>query len=977
MKQLRIANWTAKALAVALISYGTAQANNIAFYKTVFNTDFAVGGVGGMRGTGHGTIALSGISGMVTKAYLYWQGPTDSGDPRANATVLVNNQSVVGTQIGFSHNHFWGFVNSQAYRADVTALVPRAGIYSLDEFVKPGRIDVNGASLIVFFDDGNPDNNRDVVLFEGNDSNVSNPYDGPGWNVTLAGINYVSGTAAMQLHVSEGQTIQDDALKLNGATLVGPGPIFQGDSVPSPNNGPNNNGCLWDIKTLLVTSYLHPGSNTLSLTHTARNGYDALSIVLAIIDLPAGAAPRTQHLPSVECQPPVTMFSAGSATIRAQVRDPDGDAVTFNISINGVTAKSGTIPAGISINPTTCEVTHTFVPGNYNVLFTVSDGVATAHCATTVTVADGTPPTITCPGNMVRPTDPGQCSAGVSYSVAATDDQPGLTVVCAPPSGSVFTKGMTTVNCTATDAAGNKATCSFTVTVRDTEPPTITGGTNLIVNAQTGRCDAVVEYTVTAADNCPGVSLTCTPPPGSVFAVGTTAVRCVATDTSGNSANHSFNVTVVSTGGRLILNKVASKPTFLAGEPVTYIYEVSNPGCTVLSDITIKDDNGTPAFAGDDFVVASNITLAPQETKVFTKIIILPVTLVKNSCVTNLATITAKSGTQTLTASAQATVCAQLPCSTCELRYPFASSNPRTSVIFNESEILRGFSPNVAGPGDTIKVWYNDEHALVLGVRRVIVKTSTGTTTTDYPITPLAAVPSGARNPLVGSTALSGDQAGTDLSDRPLYPTLFVTDITNDPNSLAGDWQFGGTPILPHAIFGTWKGAVRVVDRRKSPAEVTVTPDADPAKNNWNLADGDPAPPGLVNQGYGAEVRWNVDDLGLIPGHTYRLYFMVHDGDQNKLGGDSGHGCATLCFTKPSPVNLRVTAMTSLSGGKREVIWSTEPGRTYRLQYKNNLSESSWHDLPGIITASGPTASLVDHSAGTASQRFYRVVLVP
>src|SRR5439155_1379076 len=71
----------------------------------------------------------------------------------------------------------------------------------------------------------------------------------------------------------------------------------------------------------------------------------------------------------------------------------------------------------------------------------------------------------------------------------------------------------------------------------------------------------------------------------------------------------------------------------------------------------------------------------------------------------------------------------------CAIMYPFASSDPRTSVVFNESEVLRTFSPTgavTATPGLTIKLWYNDEHALTLGVRRVSVKTKTGTAVTDY-----------------------------------------------------------------------------------------------------------------------------------------------------------------------------------------------------------------------------------------------------
>ena len=59
----------------------------------------------------------------------------------------------------------------------------------------------------------------------------------------------------------------------------------------------------------------------------------------------------------------------------------------------------------------------------------------------------------------------------------------------------------------------------------------------------------------------------------------------------------------------------------------------------------------------------------------------------------------------------------------------------------------------------------------------------------------------------------------------------------------------------------------------------------------------DPPPGGFgafKNLGYGAEVVWNISALGLDPSHSYRLQFMVHDGDQNKSGGDVGEACTTL-----------------------------------------------------------------------------------
>jgi hypothetical protein len=224
--------------------------------------------------------------------------------------------------------------------------------------------------------------------------------------------------------------------------------------------------------------------------------------------------------------------------------------------------------------------------------------------------------------------------------------------------------------------------------------------------------------------------------------------------------------------------------------------------------------------------------------------------------------------------------------------YPSSSSSPLTSVLFNESEVLRAIEPSSSASTGTVRVFYNDEHALTLGVRSVAVKTATGTTTTDYPVSPLLTDPGSAIDPQTGTNVLAGDQNGLDASLRPMWPSLFITDITTNPNSRAGDWQYGGRPTSPNAIFGSWKAAIRTVDATKTPIAVSVTPDADPAKNGWSLPGGDPAPQGLANEGFGAEVRWSV---ALAAGHSYRLQVIVHDGDQNKAGGDSGEACVIFC----------------------------------------------------------------------------------
>ena len=243
-------------------------------------------------------------------------------------------------------------------------------------------------------------------------------------------------------------------------------------------------------------------------------------------------------------------------------------------------------------------------------------------------------------------------------------------------------------------------------------------------------------------------------------------------------------------------------------------------------------------------------------------------------------------------------------CTSCMMTYPDSSNLPKSAAVFSESDVLVAAEPGQATCGiypQFIKVWYSDEHALSLGVRQVVVKSRTGTTTTNFPITATPKSADIVLNPQIGATDQYGDYSGNDVSvdgGRPLWPCLYITDITHDRSSRSGDWQQGGTAYPPNKIAGTWKSVVRTVDNTRTPALVTITPDTDPAKNNWNLAGGDLPPVMGKTEGYTAEVAWDVNQLmasGVLKqGHIYRLQFMVHDGDQNKVGGDVGESCTTI-----------------------------------------------------------------------------------
>ncbi len=149
--------------------------------------------------------------------------------------------------------------------------------------------------------------------------------------------------------------------------------------------------------------------------------------------------------------------------------------------------------------------------------------------------------TITCPANVIVSNDVNQCGAVVNYPAPTADAACG-TITCTPASGSFFPAGTTTQTCTT--AVGNLS-CTFSVTVNDTQPPVVTCPADITVDQLPGQVTMPVAYPPpTVSDNCPGATAACNPVSGSPYSVGTTATTCTATDAAANTAACAFNVTV-------------------------------------------------------------------------------------------------------------------------------------------------------------------------------------------------------------------------------------------------------------------------------------------------------------------------------------------------------------------------------------------------------------------------------------------------
>ncbi|MBR9920909.1 MAG: HYR domain-containing protein, partial [Bacteroidetes bacterium] len=271
-------------------------------------------------------------------------------------------------------------------------------------------------------------------------------------------------------------------------------------------------------------------------------------------------------------------FPLGTTTNTFVVTDPSGNTATcsFDVTVTDDEDPTITCPSDITVSNTSgqcgANVTYTvnfddncpgasinqtagfpsgsfFPVGTTTNTFVVTDGAGnTATCSFDVTVNDTENPTVNCPANFVLPNEPGLCSAAVDYTVTFDDNCPGASIMqtAGLASGSDFPVGTTVNTFVVTDAANNTASCSFNVTVNDTESPTITCPGDFNVGSDAGICGAVINYTVTIDDNCPGAILTQTAglPSGSVFPVGTTVNTFQVTDASGNIAVCSFTVTV-------------------------------------------------------------------------------------------------------------------------------------------------------------------------------------------------------------------------------------------------------------------------------------------------------------------------------------------------------------------------------------------------------------------------------------------------
>jgi hypothetical protein len=394
-------------------------------------------------------------------------------------------------------------------------------------------------------------------------------------------------------------------------TATGPYPgIFHevGTIVLAPTAANGNVYVTSADATFTITSPIGNVSGTKSFNTSANPGDSAGRCSFEPTDIDPG---RFLNFQSQQQQ----TYQATITTAHGQFTDSGTGGSTFNTSFQGVNLSPQFVNA-------------------FTEVFTVSTGPIDS--SSDLALID-VPVNITVPATAPS-------GAVVTYTPPTAVDEagegPAPTVNCNPASGSTFAIGTTTVTCTASDADDTPSTVSatFTVTVTplpDTDLALANLPTDITVPA-TSSTGAVVTYTApTAVDEGGETStVTCTPASGSTFAVGTTTVKCSATDADDTpstvSATFTVTVTPLPDTDLALVNlptDITVPATSSAGAVVTYTTptavdeagETATVSCTAASGSTFAIGTTTvtcTATSADDTpsTVSATFTVTVNDT---------------------------------------------------------------------------------------------------------------------------------------------------------------------------------------------------------------------------------------------------------------------------------------------------------------------------------------------------------------------------
>lgn len=360
----------------------------------------------------------------------------------------------------------------------------------------------------------------------------------PTGNNRLRILKVVDGTTACEQTWPNSNTAPNRVIRLREPVITGPTSVCLGGTISltaSPNSNNNNTwlssnaNATTDASTTVTSIITGTAAGTATINYTNRWGCDVDYVIT--VDTAA---------PVISCPADVTLRC-----------DEDNSSANTGMATATTTACG---PPTITQSETTTQDADPNNTAHYNYVITRTWSATnlsgnSSSCVQTITVQDVTPPVITCPSPITLNNDAGNCGALVNFAATAIDACSGSSVSIAYSQNpnTVFNVGTTTVTATATDISGNSSTCTFDVTVLDTENP-IASCKHITIDL-----DSMGQLTLLptdidngSSDNCGIQSMLVSPSTFSCADTGLQTVTLTVTDLHGNTAVCTSQVTITS-----------------------------------------------------------------------------------------------------------------------------------------------------------------------------------------------------------------------------------------------------------------------------------------------------------------------------------------------------------------------------------------------------------------------------------------------
>lgn len=239
------------------------------------------------------------------------------------------------------------------------------------------------------------------------------------------------------------------------------------------------------------------------------------------------------------------------------------------------------------------------------------------------------------------------------------------------------------------------------------------------------------------------------------------------------------------------------------------------------------------------------------------------------------------------------------------------------------------------------------------------------------------------------------------------YPT---PGATNNPTGapvpvFINEWMAANTATIADPADGDWDDWFELYNASSNPVDLSGFTVTDQLTNPRKFT----IPPGFVIPPRGFMLIWadeegsqnrpdrdlhvnfrlgaGGEEIGLFDpnGRAVDAVTFQQQTDNISEGRFPDGAAAVFAMSTPTPKapnvlsgsELRVLSITYDAVLGVTLTWTAQSGRSYRVEYKNDLADVVWTPLAGTVLATSDTASKVDNTINATPQRFYQIVALP